>query len=74
MMLNNTIPKIIQVSEPLFLELQVDIVENVGFMGLSMASRLGGLGSSMIMPIATGNSRHFENVKELKVTGATSTL
>lgn len=64
----------IQVSEQLSSELLVDVIENVGFMGLPLASRLGSLGSSMIMPIATGNSRHFENVKELKVTGATSTF
>lgn len=55
-------------SEPL-----VASASNVGFLGKSVAATLGGIGSNLIMPVSKRNRRHYEHVKELKVTGHTST-
>ena len=53
-------------------EPQVYQLSHTGFIGKSVAARLGGIGSNVIMPISKRNLRHYEHAKELKVAGHTS--
>lgn len=51
-------------SEPQFSEPQVSLELIIGFLGHAVATRLGGIGSSVIMPVTSENNyRHSEHIK-----------